>query len=94
MKNKKNQLFLQVGLPLKKALRKTFVCMAKPVMKNYTPGCILVKLFTDICVEHAKFFIGRTSCRVEKGDEFGHIRGSFLKITLVKVKRTCKFETS
>ena len=39
--------------------------MTKPIMKNYTPGCSLVKLFMDICVKHAKFFMGKTLCRVE-----------------------------
>ena len=58
--------------------------MTKLVMKNYTPGCILLKFFMDICVKHAKLFMGKTPCRVEKGEELGHIKGSFLKITLVK----------
>ena len=61
--------------------------MVKPVMKNYTPGCTLVKLFTDICVKHAKFFMGKTPCQVEKGEELGHIRGLFLKITRKKLRQ-------
>ena len=58
--------------------------MMKPLLENYTSGCILVKLFTDIRVKHAKFFMGKTLWRVEKGEELGLIGGSFLKITLVK----------
>ena len=29
-------------------------------------------------------FYGKTLCQVEKGEDLGHIRGSLLKITLVK----------
>ena len=53
--------------------------MMKPIMKNYTPGCILVKLFTNICVKHAKktkkFLMGKTMCQMEMGEELDHIRG-------------------
>ena len=51
--------------------------MTKPVMKNCTPGYNLVKLFTDICVKHERFFTGKILCRVEKGEELGHTRVVF-----------------
>ena len=39
----------------------------KPIMKNYTPGCILVKLITDICVKHTEFFYGKNSMPSRNG---------------------------